>query len=136
MTLKGKKINLVGMLQSARQKFIFDSILRFLLMAPFNLLLIALPSLILLALLLTTWMIVFALFSFSFASPVIAVQTELISLSAWMLLAFASTSFFSFCAAISLSFILFYISKKFLIFMLEYIYWNWRFVLQKPASLT
>ena len=113
----------------------FRTILRFLLIAPFNIFIIAIPGLVTFGLILLAWALVIGLLSITLATPVIAVQTELIFLSFWTTTAVFSTSLFAFFMAICLSFFVFYATKHFAIYMLDYLNWNLRFIFQKKKKV-
>jgi len=110
------------------------SFLRFLVITPFNLFMIAFPGLIVFALLILLWILVLALFSAGLAAPFVAFQTELAYLSFWMFTAIFSTSLFAFFFSICLSFLVFFISKHFAIYILSYLHWNYRFIFQSQKK--
>lgn len=103
---------------------------RFLAITPFNIFIIAIPGLIVFGLLTLAWAAILTLFSIGIAAPVVAFQTELISLSFWMATAVFSTSLFAFFFSVVLSFLFFFITKHFSIYILSYLRWNFNFIFQ------
>ncbi len=116
--------------------FALNTILRFLLITPFNIVLIIIPGLVTFILILATWSVVFFLFAASIATPILAFQTELFYLSIWSIVATISSSLFSFFSSIFLGFIIFVISKHFFLFVVDYIVWNIKYIFKyKKATL-
>jgi hypothetical protein len=109
--------------------------LRFLLITPFNILFMAIPGMITFSLIVLIWAVSAILFTASFATPIIAIQTELVSLSFWSVLATFSTSLFAFFASVFLGIITFLISKHFVFYIFDYIKWNYKFLF-KSSKLT
>lgn len=116
------------MIKSAPFNFTLRLFVRLLLIAPLNIFIIAIPSLITLVTIVLLWSLTFSLFAASFTIPAIAFQTELVSLSFWSILATFFTSFFTFFASIALGLIVFFISKHFYTYMFDYIRWNFNFI--------
>lgn len=122
------------MIKTRTLHFALHSFLRFLLIAPFNILIIAIPGLITFGLIFLTWTLAIALLAIGFGTPVVAFQTELIFSSIWMATAVFSTSLFSFFMSICIGIFVLYISKHFTIYILSYLYWNFRFIFKKKTK--
>ena len=123
------------MTKSPLLQFALQSFLRFLLIAPFNVVFIAIPGLITSVLIILIWTITLILFAASFATPVVAFQTELVALSFWSFLVTFSSSLFAFFVSICLGIVIFFISKYFCLYIFDYAKWNYKFIFKSSKAV-
>jgi hypothetical protein len=116
------------MTKSSQLNLVLESLLRFLFITPFTVIFIAVPGLVTLAAIVLIWSLTLILFAATFATPIVAFQTDLVSLSFWSALAIFSTSFFAFFASFFMGVIIFFVSKYFAFYMFDYVRWNYKFI--------
>lgn len=118
------------MTKSPNLNFAIQSLYRLVLVLPFNLIFFLVPGLITFTVILTFWTITSALLIFTFLGPTVALQTDLLSLSTWTIVATFSTALFALFASIFIGSITFYITKSFSSYVIQYIVWNFKFIFQ------
>jgi len=104
---------------------------RLIVLAPFNFLVLCIPGTVLASLIVAGWSCVVALGSCSLAAIAVAFQAHLIALSVWLGVG-AFSACLSFAGATVLGgFLMYVITKQFLLFSISYLQWNVKFILER-----
>lgn len=106
-------------------------LIRLVVIAPFNFLMVCIPGSVIFAFLIAAWCLVVATFTIGMAIVTAAFQTPLASVAAWMPAAMFSTCLFAFSLTVFLAIGMAYITKSFILFIINYLQWNLKFILQK-----
>jgi uncharacterized membrane protein len=126
------KIRKETTLKNKTQKLNFNQALpilvRFILMLPFNVFIIFVPGFLFLALIISLWALVFALIGGGPALIVTAFQTGLMALSFWLSTSLFSISLFALCFSVVLGFTMVFLTKHFVLFVVNYLQWNFHFI--------
>jgi uncharacterized membrane protein len=116
-------------------KFALNVLGRLMIIAPFNFLTLLIPGAILLALISAGWSLVIGSVSSSLAVLTIGFSAGLAGISGWLAIAIVSCSFGLFGTTIILSCLMFFITKHFILFSINYLQWNLKFILQKKDGV-
>jgi uncharacterized membrane protein len=112
-------------------KFALNVLLRLIVIAPFNFLVIFVPGAVLFAFLVAGWALVLAFASVGPALFTAAVQAHLMALSFWVAASVVSLSLLSVCMTIIFVMIMGFMTKHLVLFIINYLQWNLKFILQK-----
>lgn len=127
--------SLIREIKNPDTKFSFPAALnvlgRLIILAPFNFLVIFIPGMILFSLLVAGWTIAAAFLVCSIALVVWAISASLLSISFWISVALSSGSLSLLGFAALIGFVMFFLSKQFILASISYLQWNLKIILQK-----
>ena len=109
----------------------FRVIGRLIVLAPFNLIVLFIPGILIFAFLVTGWSMAVALASVAFAIVASAFKIGIIGLTFWVFLALGAGSLGALGLAVVFALLMFVMTKQIVLGLIGYLQWNLKFALEK-----
>ena len=116
-------------------KFALNVLGRLIIIAPFNFLFLCIPGVILFSLIASGWILATATAASSLIPLAIGFAAGIMLISGWLTTAIISGSLGLLALSVALFLLMFFVTKNFILFLINYLQWNLRFILQKQGGL-